>query len=272
MVDCRVLCGDALTILATLPDESFDGVITDPPYASGGLTITQRLQKTSVKYTGNKTKNPLPDFEGDQMDQWTWMKWSIEWLREAKRVCKKGAVLVCFIDFRQVGALQHCVMRSGWLLRGLLVWDKTESARPCLGRYSYQPEFMVWCSKGDMALSRNISPSVLKSIFRVPLLQAGKVHQTQKPVQLMRELCRVVEIGGTILDPFCGSGSTLVAAKQLGYNSVGIESCKAIAETAQNRVDAVNAQTLLTHIPIQEPGKGGLLAFNSEEVTPNDHM
>jgi len=268
LVDCRVLCGDALTILATLPDESFDGVITDPPYASGGLYTTQRVQSTAVKYTDNKSRNPLPDFDGDSKDMYSYLTWCRVWLVECKRVLKKGGVICVFTDDRQIDVIKHALQHADLTYRGIVVWDKTECARPQLGRFTKQCEYVIWGSKGDLPFDRKISPSTLKGIFRVATLQKDKVHQTQKPVELMRELCRVVEIGGTILDPFCGSGSTLVAAKQLGYNCVGIESCKAIAKTAQTRIDAVNAQTLLTHIPPQEPGKGGLLSFNSEEVTP----
>ncbi len=107
---------------------------------------------------------------------------------------------------------------------------------------------MVWGSKGNMSLSRNIRLSVLRGVFAVPLLQKVKAHQTQKLVECMRELCRIVEVGGCILAPICGSRTTLIATKQLGYdNSVGIESCEDINVTAKNRVDAVNMQTLLAN-------------------------
>ena len=50
-----------------------------------------------------------------------------------------------------------------------------------------------------------------------------RVHQTQKPEDLMRLLVHICEPGLTVLDPFAGSGTTLVAAQAEGYNSVGFE-------------------------------------------------
>ena len=102
----RVICGDALEVLRSFKAETFGAVITDPPYASGGLYATERQAPTSVKYTTKKAKNPLPNFEGDSKDQLSWMLWNTTWLREAKRVCKKGAPICVFVDFRQLDALK----------------------------------------------------------------------------------------------------------------------------------------------------------------------
>jgi site-specific DNA-methyltransferase (adenine-specific) len=60
---------DALDILATLPDASFDGIVTDPPYCSGGMTAGERTRLASVKYVQNKQKVQWPEFEGESMDQ-----------------------------------------------------------------------------------------------------------------------------------------------------------------------------------------------------------
>jgi site-specific DNA-methyltransferase (adenine-specific) len=76
-------------------------------------------------------------------------------------------------------------------------------------------------------------------------LNKDKLHQTQKPLELMRDIVKICEPGETILDPFCGSGTTLVAAKQEGYSAIGIEVTKEYAAVAQKQVDAINSQTLL---------------------------
>jgi len=239
--NCSVIQGDVLEVLRGFEDETFDAVITDPPYASGGLHAVDRQAPTSVKYTSNKSKNPLPDFEGDSKDQLSWMLWCTAWLREAKRVCKKGSPICVFIDFRQWDALKLAMQWADWLVKGVVVWDKTEAVRPQLGRFRSQCEFIIWGSKGAMSLKRNVP--VLKGCYRYPTLNKDKLHQTQKPLALMRDIVKIVEPGGTILDPFAGSGTTLVAAKLEGYNAVGIEVTREYAVVAQKQIDTINNPT-----------------------------
>jgi site-specific DNA-methyltransferase (adenine-specific) len=57
----------------------------------------------------------------------------------------------------------------------------------------------------------------------------------------MQDIVKIVEPGGTILDPFAGSGTTLVAAKLEGYNAVGIEVTKEYAAVAQRQIDTINS-------------------------------
>jgi site-specific DNA-methyltransferase (adenine-specific) len=117
---CSVIQGDALEVLRRFEDNTFGAIITDPPYASGGLHTVNRQAPTGVKYTSKKAKNPLPNFEGDNKDQLSWMLWSAAWLREAKRVCKKGAPICVFIDFWQLDALKWALQWADWLVKGWL--------------------------------------------------------------------------------------------------------------------------------------------------------
>lgn len=63
-----------------------------------------------------------------------------------------------------------------------------------------------------------------------------RIHQTQKPLELMRNLLQICIPGGRILDPFAGSGTTLMAAREGGYSAVGIESNPIIAAAAAHRM------------------------------------
>lgn len=66
-------------------------------------------------------------------------------------------------------------------------------------------------------------------------------HPTVKPIKLMRYLCRLITPkGGTVLDPFLGSGSTLVAAKLEGFQGIGIERESEYLEIARRRIDTVD--------------------------------
>lgn len=210
-------------------------MITDPPYSSGGMTKESRAQLTSKKYTSTKNRCPLPDFEGDAKDQRSWARWMAEWMIDARHVSKPGAPICLFIDWRQLPALTDAMQWAGWIWRGIAVWDKTNS-RPQKGRFRQQAEFIVWGSNGPMPVDR-LAP-VLPGVFRYPMPQQ-RIHQTEKPVALMREIVHICEKGGKILDPFAGSGTTLVAAKEEGYEAVGIELVKAYVNAGNNRLEAV---------------------------------
>lgn len=82
---------------------------------------------------------------------------------------------------------------------------------------------------------------VLPGAFRLSApSQARRIHQTEKPLGLMRELVRICEPGGMILDPFAGSGTTIQAAHLEGYSAIGIEMVEAIAEVARERINQIN--------------------------------
>ncbi|OOW91486.1 adenine methyltransferase [Xanthomonas campestris pv. vitistrifoliae] len=227
----QLLQGDALTILPTLEANSFDALITDPPYASGGLTAAARARPPSTKYCRD---GGHADFVGDERDQRSHLKWMHLWLSECARVLKDGAPVLLFTDWRQLPLTTDALQIAGFTWRGITVWDKTEGVRPQLGRFRNQAEYIVWGSKGDMPLDRRAP--VLPGVIRESVRKADKHHLTGKPTELMRQLVRVCEAGGRILDPFAGSGTTLVAAEQGGYNWTGVEMTAHYAAIARQRL------------------------------------
>lgn len=231
----QVLCGDALKLLQDMPKGYFDAIITDPPYASGGKTLSERQQPSSEKYTSTKGRCSMPDFEGDTLDQRSWTRWMADILRMARAACKPGAIVCTFIDWRQLPALTDALQWAGWCWRGIVVWDKGNS-RPQRGRFRQQTEYIVWGSNGQLPIDRPVT--VLPGIFHVtPPTQANRRHQTEKPLELMRQLVRICLPGGAILDPFCGSGTTLHAAELEGYQAVGLEYSAHYVRVTQRRLD-----------------------------------
>lgn len=232
--ELRLVHGDCIDVMKSRGGVRFDGIITDPPYSSGGPE-RQITARTADKYTSLKRgANPLPDFDGDTMDARVWMGFMADVLRLARGLCVPGAVCCAFADWRRVPALADAFQRAGWSLRGVVVWDKTEGVRPQKGRFRQQAEFIVWGSNGALSTARDVP--VLPGVYRHPNVCARKLHQTQKPLELMREICRIVPAGGTVLDPFCGSGTTLEAARLEGLSAVGIESNREICRIAAQRL------------------------------------
>ncbi|NJC46236.1 UNVERIFIED_ORG: site-specific DNA-methyltransferase (adenine-specific) [Xanthomonas campestris] len=79
------------------------------------------------------------------------------------------------------------------------MWDKTEGVRPQMGRCWNQAEHIVWGSKGNMPLDRRAP--VLPGVIRESVRKADKHHLTGKPTDLRRQLVKICETGGRILDP-----------------------------------------------------------------------
>ena len=150
----EIIQGDALKVLEGFAPGTFDAVITDPPYASGGRTQAEKNKSTTSKYS-SMGENAPPPFEGDAKDQRSWTRWAAEWLYEARKLCKPGAPVCMFIDWRQLPAATDALQWAGWIWRGTAVWDKGNS-RPQKGRFRQQAEYIVWGSNGDMPLSRPV--------------------------------------------------------------------------------------------------------------------
>ena len=173
-----------------------------------------------------------PPFDGDAKDQRSWTRWAAEWLYEARKASKPGAPVCMFIDWRQLPAATDAIQWAGWIWRGTAVWDKGNS-RPQKGRFRQQAEYIVWGSNGDMPLNRPVP--CLPGVFKYGNPQ-NRIHLTEKPLQLMRDIVKITEAGGRILDPFAGSGTTVLAAVLEGYSATGIEMSGVYAELAKERI------------------------------------
>jgi site-specific DNA-methyltransferase (adenine-specific) len=239
--DHYIRCGDALDRLPRLPAGSIDAIITDPPYSSGGMFRADRVNfTTDEKYTRSDWQGKRPDFHGDNMDARSWKNFTRRWMRQALRAGKDGAHLLCFTDWRQLPTLTDVIQWAGWVWRGVLVWDKTEGAKgPHTGYFGYQAEFIAWGTKGQVLRRPNLEEGGegrMPGVYRRAVSAADKHHQTGKPTDVMRWLVRCCPPGGVVVDPFAGSGTTLVAAVQTGRRAIGFELSAEYAELARKRV------------------------------------
>jgi len=235
----RVYLGDCLELMREMPDGSVDAIVTDPPYSSGGMYRADRTRATSTKYL--RVKDNYPDFPGDGRDQRGFYHWCTLWMSLCWQKSKMGALLACFTDWRQLPTVSDALQGGGWIWRGIFVWDKTEAARPQLGQYRAQCEYVVWGSKGVMG-DGPAAPGVYRGAT-VPT--ARRDHQTEKPVELIETLLTIVPEGGVVLDPFLGSGTTAVACVNTGRRFVGFELHPEYYEIAVDRIQAAQEQTRL---------------------------
>lgn len=227
-----VYLGEACQVLRQLPTAGVDVVITDPPYSSGGIMRGDRAQTDcKSKYQQSQTKKIYDEFSGDNRDQRSFIMWCSIWLDELRRVTKPGAVIACFTDWRQLPAMTDALQVAGLVWRGIVPWVKP-SYRPCKGRWASQCKYLVWATNGPRPTDGPCLPGSFKYS-----VASDKRHMTEKPVDLMHELCRIAfEPEAIILDPFMGSGTTLKAAKQHRKRCIGIELTPSICKTACKRL------------------------------------
>lgn len=228
---------NCLELLRQIPSNSVDAVITDPPYSSGGLSLAQRSAPPERKYVHSGTKVQRPTFTGDNRDGRGWAFWATLWLSECLRVVKPSRYALVFTDWRMLPTATDAMQAGGFTWRGIIAWDKTEGSRsPHTGYFRHQCEYVVWGTKGVSKKSTWGGP--WPGAFRHSVCQSDKHHMTGKPTNLMRDLLQAVPPGGLVLDPFAGSGTTLVAAKLTGRQGIGAELeqsyCAIAAERLRN--------------------------------------
>jgi DNA modification methylase len=127
-----------------------------------------------------------------------------------------------------------------------LIWDKRNPD----GTSFLSDGEIAWCSKGRGVYIKSISAQWHRSV-------AGGLHPTQKPVALMEWILeRYSSPNDLILDPFCGSGTTCVAAKKLGRRYIGIDISEEYCKIARERLRAVD-----TGVPVKESRSGQQALF-----------
>lgn len=222
---CRLILGNALGVLPSLSEKA-DLVVTDPPYrlTSGG---------NRPGAMGGKMAAAVYDNSGLLMDV-------VEWADiggPIYRALKPDADAYVMADDKNLFAAHGGFLGAGFKLHSLLTWDKITPSRTRY--YMKDSEFTLYLWKGA---ARDIKNGGDKRITRMARPK-GAVHPTQKPVELMAQyIANSSDVGDLVLDPFMGSGTTLVAAAKLGRRAVGIEKNPEHFEAACKRIHAAVAE------------------------------
>ena len=228
--------GDCREVLPTLPPCSFDAVITDPPYSSGGMYRSDRATSTTNKYQiSHETQRSYGAFSGDNRDQRSFEKWTDSWASMCLRLVGEGGGIGVFIDWRNVACVVDAVQVAGWVYRGLTPWHKGTDLRPNKGWFRRNIEFVVWGSCGPLVTGASAEGDCWDGMFVARVNDGNKEHQTGKPLELMQQMLSVRPEWKRYIDPFAGSGTTLWAAKNLGHTAVGCELDERNCEIAARR-------------------------------------
>lgn len=238
--DLEWINGDCMQIMPRMNTNTFDAVITDPPYASGGLSSSARRADPIKKYQQSGTQKHYPSFDNDTRDQRAHLLWTTEWMREALTLTKQGGWLMTFTDWRQLPLTSDAAQLAGWTWVGIVTWDKTEQSRPQKGMFRNQAEYIIVGTKGKR---QDIQPAYPAGVYRTPIFPKDKFHLTGKPIPLMEHLMTILAPSSNILDPFAGSGTTLLAARNKGHRATGIELSTEYSTIAQTRLWPSNPHT-----------------------------
>ena len=202
----RVICGDSTkpeTYQLLLGDKKANLVVTDPPY------------NVNVEETAGKIKN-------DDMSDTDFFQFLFNMFVNVEQSMEDDASIYVFHADTEGLNFRKAFKDAGFYLSGCCVWKKNALV---LGRSPYQwqhePVLYGWKQKGK---HQWFSDRKQTTIWEYDRPKSSKEHPTMKPVQLMAYPIQNSSMRGTlILDPFLGSGSTLIAADQTGRICYGIE-------------------------------------------------
>ncbi len=230
----KIFHGDALNVLKKLPDDIVDMGVTSPPYNKGENKKGWLVK--NVQYANASDKLPEEEYQAHQMDV----------LNELYRITKPGGSFFYNHKVRwEKGLMLHpmdWLRKTKWNIRQEIIWDRMIAANIRGWRFWQVEERIYWLYKpkdnnliGEELQAKH---ALLTSIWRFPP-ERENPHPAPFPVELpVRAIYSIMnENKGIVIDPYCGSGTTLVAAKALGHDFIGIEISKEYIQYAENRLE-----------------------------------
>lgn len=198
---------DCIQGMKKLPDNSIDLIVTDCPYhiVAGGCSNIPRKDEPSGIFNRRNTFTQKNAKSGKLFDN-NDVEFK-EWLPEIYRIVKPNSHVYIMINARNLKELQSECEKVGFKFQQLIVWNKG-NATP--NRYYLNScEFILMLRKGN---ARNINNMGTKNILSIPNIRGNKTHPTEKPIDLMKILIEnSSNENDIVLDPFFGTGSTLIA-------------------------------------------------------------
>ncbi|QUM81894.1 site-specific DNA-methyltransferase [Moritella sp. 5] len=213
---------DAVDWLKTLPSESIDLVITDPPYES--------LEKHRKIGTTTRLKN-----SAGSSNQWFDIFPNSDFpalVEQIYRVLKNNSHFYLFCDQETMFVIKPIAEDFGFKFWKPIVWDKCAIGMGYHYRARY--EFILFFEKGKRKLHDLGMPDVLQE------KRVWRGYPTEKPVPLIEKLItQSSSVDDLVIDPFFGSGATLIAAANLGRRSEGADIATSAHEFVNNRIKPV---------------------------------
>ncbi len=243
----RILPGDCIAAMRSLPTASVDLVFADPPY---NLQLGGDLSRPDGSHVDAVTDH------WDQFDSMAaYDRFTREWLAEARRVLKPDGALWVIGSYHNIFRVGSILQDLGFWILNDIVWRKTNPMPNFKGtRFTNAHETLIWASMGEKAryhfnyrAMKTLNDELqMRSDWVLPICSGAerlkengkKAHPTQKPEALLyRVLLATTEKGDVVLDPFFGTGTTGAVAKRLGREWIGCEREDLYREVATKRID-----------------------------------
>ncbi len=247
MLNDKILNGDCVEILKTIPSKSVDLIFADPPYFM--QTDGDLLRTNGEIFSG------VSD-EWDKFDDFAhYDNFCEKWLYECKRVLKDTGSIWVIGSFQNIFRIGFLMQNLGFWILNDLIWSKPNPVPNFRGtRFCNSHETLIWCAKSKNAkytfnyktmkhLNGNKQEKSVWNIGicigneRLKRADGKKLHSTQKPELLLEKvILSSTKKGDLILDPFFGTGTTGAVAKKLGRHYIGIERNEEYIWAAQQRI------------------------------------
>lgn len=190
----RVMHGDCIKLMRRMDTASIDFALTDPPYL--------------VRYRDRSGRTVANDDNG---------RWLQPAFTELHRVLKDSSFCLSFYGWNEADRFISAWRAAGFRLVGHAVFRKRYGSSARFLEHRHEQAYLL--AKGNARPPATPFPDVLDWIYT-----GNRLHPTQKPVEILQPFIQAfTKPGDLVLDPFCGSGSTLVAARGLGRGFLGIE-------------------------------------------------
>lgn len=238
----RLMCGDSRSldnVLAVVGKTKATLVFTDPPY---GVDIGGKNRLLN-KYGFNKYEkggNSMRSIQFDHLTPEQLKKELVPVFRNVRQAMADDCSV--FVTSSQIGELGMNMMREAGLpIKHVLIWKKNHSCFS-FGRldydYQHEPMLFTWEKKHK----KRMKGPHKTSVWEISKPQQSKLHPTMKPVELVTNaILNHTDEDDVVLDPFCGSGTTILAAEQTGRRARTIEISPAwVAVSLQRFEDATS--------------------------------
>jgi modification methylase len=243
----RILSGDCVEAMRSLPAASVDLVFADPPY---NLQLGGDLNRPDGSHVDAVTDH------WDRFDSFAaYDSFTRAWLAECRRVLKPDGAIWVIGSYHNIFRVGATLQDLGFWILNDVVWRKSNPMPNFRGtRFTNAHETLIWASMGEKAryqfnyrAMKTLNDELqMRSDWVIPIcggperLKHGghKVHPTQKPEALLyRVLLATTETGDVVLDPFFGTGTTGAVAKRLGRQWIGCEREDGYRAAALARID-----------------------------------
>lgn len=243
-----LLHGDCFKVLREF-DFKFSCIFADPPYflSNGGISVQAGKVVCVDKGEWDKGKS-----------QQELMEFNKEWLELCRDKLTDDGTIWISGTYHNIFSVANCLTELGYKILNVVTWAKTNPPPNISCRYfTYSTEFIIWARKSEKkphyfnyALMKQINDDKqMTDVWRLPAIaqwekSCGK-HPTQKPLALLsRIIMASTKPGEWVLDPFCGSSTTGIAANLLGRRYLGIDQDENYIEMGKKRREELeNIQT-----------------------------